>query len=367
MKFYKNKYARVPEVLKKNKRVTFVLTATNAWLLWLSQCLNIAAIAIELDSWMLAIIALSLVWQASLIQKRTAGSNADKKLSKVGPVPRVSPLILGLFAIFGCLVIVVTSKASGLLISMVHLLCFSYALKAFELKARSDFYQLILLGLFVLSSALIFKQDLAFSVLIFSLLLLNLTVLIQVFSFDQPVFRNVKVIGLLIIQSTILAVALFLVFPRLSPFWQMPIAKSAQIGLSDKVKPGDIAKLTRSTKLAFRVDFKEQKVPSYEQLYWRAMVLEDYDGKQWTRHDVHLSNQNLQAERENRILVATNQIKTSALSYQVIIEPSYQKFMFALAPAIVSNDQRDITAMPDYTFLSTSLISQAKSYQLTVI
>jgi transglutaminase-like putative cysteine protease len=169
----------------------------------------------------------------------------------------------------------------------------------------------------------------------------------------------------LIIQSTILAVALFLVFPRLSPFWQMPIAKSAQIGLSDKVKPGDIAKLTRSTKLAFRVDFKEQKVPSYDQLYWRAMVLEDYDGKQWTRHDVHLSNQNLQAERENRILVAANQIKTSALSYQVIIEPSYQKFMFALAPAIVSNDQRDITAMPDYTFLSTSLISQAKSYQLT--
>jgi hypothetical protein len=79
MKFYKNKYVRVPEVLKKNKRVTFVLTATNAWLLWLSQCLNIAVIAIELDSWMLAIIALSLVWQASLIQKRTAGSNADKK------------------------------------------------------------------------------------------------------------------------------------------------------------------------------------------------------------------------------------------------------------------------------------------------
>ena len=126
---------------------------------------------------------------------------------------------------------------------MVHLLCFSYVLKAFELKARSDFYQLILLGIFVLASALIFKQDLAFSAMVVSLLLLNFAVLLQYFSSNNVFFANLKTIGILMTQSVLLAIVLFIVFPRLSPFWQVPIAKSAETGLSDTVKPGDIAKL----------------------------------------------------------------------------------------------------------------------------
>ena len=44
----------------------FYLSRKNAWLLWLCQCLNISVIALELSTWMLAIIALSLAWQALL-------------------------------------------------------------------------------------------------------------------------------------------------------------------------------------------------------------------------------------------------------------------------------------------------------------
>ncbi len=372
MKLFKDKHARTQKMMNKDKRMLFQLTTHNAWLLWLSQCLNVAVIAVELDGWMLAIVALSLLWQALLLHKRSSESNlVTKRLPRISKevnsrvVIRISPIVLVLFAIFGCVVIVVTAKESGLLISMVHLLCFSYALKSFELKARSDFYQLILLGLFVLASALIFKQNLAYSVIIFLLLLFNFAVLLQYFSLEKNYFSNVKTMGVLLGQSIILAVALFLVFPRLSPFWQMPIAKSAQTGLSDNIQPGDIAKLTRSTKLAFRVDFKEQKIPNYEQLYWRAMVLEDYDGKQWTRHKPHTTHQTLPSGEKTSAPLITEQKITSSLTYQIIVEPSYQKYLFALAPAILSGDKAGINAMPDYSFLSSKIITQAKSYQLT--
>ncbi len=355
-----------------NNPVVFTLTKHNAWFLWLSQCLNILTLVTELDNWMLGIVALSLLWQALLLQKRSDRTNAAKKgvltanpVNTAIEVNKVPPTLLALFAILGCLVIVLTAKQSGLLLSMVHLLCFSYALKSFELKTRGDFYQLILLGGFVLASALIFKQNLTFSLIIFTLLLFNFSVLLQFFSSAESFINNLKTTGMLLIQSTILAVVLFLVFPRLPAFWQMPIANSAQTGLSDNVRPGDIAKLTRSTELAFRVDFNDQKAPDYNQLYWRAMVLEDYDGKQWTRHNIYSPQQTSKAD-ENLTAAYLNKKKiTAGLTYQVIIEPSYQKYMFALAPAVLSGKQAGIIAMPDYTLLSRKIISQAKSYQLT--
>ncbi len=367
----------------------FSLSRKNAWLLWLCQCLNVAVIALELSTWMLVIISLSLAWQALLLHKskgrlqqahlvyKQKNSNQSNSTKQKKPKKRnqnknqliqVPAVLLGTFALLGCLVIFITAKQVGLLASMVHLLCFSYVLKAFELKARSDFYQLLLLGLFVLASSLIFRQDLAFSVITMLLLIINLAVLLQYFSNEKAFATNIKVIGVLLGQSTVLAVVLFLVFPRLSPFWQVPLAKSAETGLSDTVKPGDIANLTRSSKLAFRVDFNQQPVPSYSQLYWRAMVLEDYDGKQWTRQDGNKdhNNSNLAEVENKRFSYDTSNIEMSPLSYQVITEPSFQRFLFALAPAnVLSTEAGKIISSADYTFQSSAIITQRKSYQLT--
>lgn len=345
---------------------TFVLARKNAWFLWLCQCLNITTIALELGTWMLAIITLSLTWQAFLLHRSFERPNSKKqaerrtkhaKNKQNGPV---SPFVLATFAIAGCLTIVITAPQHGLLISMVHLLCFSYVLKAFELKARSDFYQLILLGIFVLASALIFKQDLAFSALVACLLLLNFVVLLQHFSTNNVFIANFKIIGILMTQSVLLAVVLFIVFPRLSPFWQVPIAKSAETGLSDTVKPGDIAKLTRSSKLAFRVSFEQQSPPAYSQLYWRAMVLEDYDGKQWTKRFKRDNN------KPSQLYIEANKAGVKPITYQVLAEPSFQKYLFALAPANLSEAfNGSIIPQSDYTFLSSSVISQTKAYHLT--
>ncbi len=373
MIFFKNKITKAD----KNKRMInpFILSTKNAWLLWLCQCLNIAIIALELSTWMLAIISLSLAWQALLLH--SSRDNIDKMSSKsanksVGNTKArvISPIILSTFALMGCVVIAITAKQVGLLLSMVHLLCFSYVLKAFELRARRDFYQLLLLGLFILASSLIFRQDLAFSMITVALLVINLAVLLQLFSSHKSFTTNIKVIAILLAQSTILAIVLFLVFPRMSPFWQVPLAKSAETGLSDTVKPGDIANLTRSTKLAFRADFGQQQIPGYSQLYWRAMVLENYDGRQWSRQKTAGKRQDkthrLKIESaEQALLFDANKMGVLPLNYQVTVEPSFQKYLFSLAPALAYGERKGIIAQADYTFSNEKIITQAKSYQLS--
>jgi len=372
------KFCKIKNDKAAKGKITFSMTPKNAWLLWLCQCLNIAVIALELSSWMLAIISLSLAWQAFLLHQNKQQGNVNKasysKLTKKQTISnRVSPLLLGIFALLGCFAIAITAKQTGLLLSMVHLLCFSYVLKAFELRLRSDFYQLQLLGLFVLASSLIFRQDLFFSLTTLTLLTINLSVLLQYFSEEKAFSPNIKVVAILLGQSMVLAVVLFLVFPRLSPFWKVPLAKSAETGLSDTVKPGDIADLTRSTKLAFRVDFNGRRIPAYSQLYWRAMVLEDYDGRQWTRHNDRNKDKmpqfktNTQGENNRYFRIDANKTQVSPITYQVITEPSYQRYLFTLAPAnsVGKKSTNAVIALNDYTFKSVRPITQTKSYQLT--
>ena len=356
------------------------------WYMWLCQCLNMVLIAEQLSLWMLAIIVLALLWQVSLIY-RSQQQNTSKKYFKSkqlshpgqilpsigsGMVPHtyksslhVSPIILAIFAICGCITIALHAQQLGVLASMVHLLCFAYALKSLELKTRSDLYQLVLLGVFVIASSLIFKQNLAFSAVVFLLLILNLIALLQYFSFEKKMINSLKTMIMLIVQSTLLAIVLFLVFPRLSPFWQVPNANIAKTGLSDSIKPGDIAQLTRSTKLAFRVDFGQQAVPSYSSLYWRAMVLEYYDGFAWTTKPSASDKVETDDLQVVEPVFDASQTEVLPLNYRVIAEPSYQHYLFALTPAVVNPKQADIKASKGYTFQSNKVITQAKSYQLT--
>lgn len=348
-----------------------VLSAKHAWFLWLCQVLNIASIAGEISPWMLAIIILCLLWQVTLLVKHRRLTNNQTIVTY--KARRFTSVAIIIFALLGCLSIALTAKQTGLLASMIHLLCFSYALKTFELKTRSDLYQLILLGLFILAAALIFKQTLAFSLVIVGLLIINLVSLLFLFSPKNNLFHKVKLVSVLLAQSAILAVILFLFFPRISPFWTMPTAKSAETGLSEVVTPGDIAKLTRSNKLAFRVGFTDGKLPSYSQLYWRAMVLENYDGREWRKNKSSLNYDANRVEPEvaieqqglNGLLESAEFTHTKPVNYQIILEPSFQKYLLALTPAKYRGNDQNIKPAIGFSFVNQKPITQAKSYQLS--
>ena len=339
----------------------FLLTPKNAWLMWWCQLLNLSILVTELSTWMVTVILLCLSAQATFLRKKFHKNTNYIKSHSFKKYKRLSPLILMIIAISGCVAIAISARSLGVLLSMLHLLTFAYTLKAFEIKQRKDFYQLLLLGLFLLASALIFKQTLAFSFLIICILVVNLTVLHLVFSPSKTILLASKTVIILLLQSTLLAVTLFIVFPRLSPFWQVPNASSAKTGLSDEVSPGDIASLALSSDLAFRVDFKGKQIPAYSSLYWRAMTLENFDGRKWTRK----TNTTYKSSPNNSLAQTGFKpvISGESISYDITVEPNYQSWLFGLAVATSDNSQ--ILSIPDYTLLSRNVLSQTSFYQVT--
>lgn len=335
----------------------FKLTPRSAWLLWSCQVFNVATLSSEISIWMLAIIGLCLAWQALLLTKRVQHNDAsvNKSVSYTAPV---SSLIIKLLSVGGCVAIAMSAKNLGVLLSMIHLLSFAYILKSFELTRRKDFYQHSLLGVFLLAAALIFHQSLLFSSFIFLLLVVNLSVLLSVFAPLESLKTLGKTTAVIVFQSIFLAAVLFIVFPRLSPFWQVPLAKSAKTGLSDNVSPGDIANLALSSELAFRVDFKGQRIPDYSQLYWRAMTLENYDGRKWTRNNI-----TPKIPDNNKALVFSPEVSGDSIDYQVMAETSYQPWLFALAVATTKDSQ--VYLQRDYTLVSSSPLNQTKQYSVT--
>jgi transglutaminase-like putative cysteine protease len=292
-----------------------------------------------------------MCWQALLIYNKPNNSkNHSKPQFFSKKKVAISPMLLMLIAVCGCIAIAISARSLGVLLSMLHLFSFAYTLKAFEIKQRKGFYQFFLLGLFLLASALIFNQTLGFSLFIFCILIANLVVLHCVFSPTKTLFVASKTVSLLLLQSTILAVTLFIVFPRLSPLWQVPNINSAKTGLSDEVSPGDIASLALSSELAFRVDFKGEAMPSYSALYWRAMTLENFDGKKWTRRK----------EKEDSVFKPI--ITGNSIAYDVMVEPSYQSWLFGLA--VVTSNDAIVDSMSDYTLKSRNTLSQVTQYQV---
>jgi transglutaminase-like putative cysteine protease len=79
-----------------------------------------------------------------------------------------------------------------------------------------------------------------------------------------------------------LAAMLFILFPRAAaPLWGMGDTSTAKSGLSDEMRPGQIAQLILSKETAFRVEFEKRKPPA-SALYWRGPVLREFDGVTWS-------------------------------------------------------------------------------------
>ena len=92
----------------------FNMSSNTAWLLWCSQILNIACLVLELSTWMLALLALFLCWQALLLSKK----GALKHKYTVSTPTQISSLLLFLFALSGSIAIAVSASNLGVLASM---------------------------------------------------------------------------------------------------------------------------------------------------------------------------------------------------------------------------------------------------------
>ena len=155
-------------------------------------------------------------------------------------------------------------------------------LKAFEGRAMRDWQVLLLSMLFLVGSAVLFNQSLLTGAwLLLALLSVSLCFALLCGLTAGTAVRQ----GLLAFGLTLpLMAVLFVVMPRKSePLWRIPQPKQeqAKTGLSDTMEPGNIGSLVQSNELVANVTFDNDVRPRPEQLYWRAVVMADFDGKTW--------------------------------------------------------------------------------------
>lgn len=112
-----------------------------------------------------------------------------------------------------------------------------------------------------------------------------------------------------------LAAMLFILFPRATaPLWGMRDTSAGQSGLSEEMRPGQIAKLILSKETAFRVEFEKRK-PSQNALYWRGPVLREFDGVTWS-----VGPDNVQRNRGDFISFTPEEHAREAIEYTVTVE-----------------------------------------------
>lgn len=215
--------------------------------------------------------------------------------------------------------------------------------KALETKNKRDVIILFNFALFVSASCFLLSQSFAMAVMI---LLCLMTCLMGMYRLQHAAFeqKNSQILPTLkqdlghvtkfLLYALPFFVLLFMFFPRLPPLWHIPIPENKGVtGISDSMSPGDIAELSQSTALAFRILGNMQQLPPRSELYWRAMVLDEYDGARWSSSFFNqqplATKTQLQIQQHKRFdyqyLAADPKVLwVMALEKSLVLEPRYQ-------------------------------------------
>jgi transglutaminase-like putative cysteine protease len=204
----------------------------------------------------------------------------------------------------------------------VAMLILLLACKMLEMHAKRDLFVVVFLGFFLLLTSFLDSQSLgsAFQVLVsaFSLLLAQLS--FQFAEKTPSLWARCKLILKMLLLAAPLTLLSFYLFPRIQgPLWGLPSdANIARSGLSDSMSPGNISKLAMSEELVFRVKFLNE-MPAKSEMYWRAIVLSQFDGRSWT--------QLTQAVPQAAIKL---EVKGKPLVQEITLEPGNNHYLFGL-------------------------------------
>jgi len=289
-------------------------------LIWLivAQGIVIVPLLIKLPIW------LWLLWLGALVWRLKIHTGKLKYPSSIVKFLLSSLCILGLFTSF--------QGAYGVE-SMVGFLVFTFILKLLELRSRQDGLLMLFISFIAVGAQFLFAQSIWSAVYaIFSCIVLVATWHTIYLNRSIPVRTKLSKGSVLLLQALPLMLVLFVLMPRLGPLWRTPLVQNeAHTGFSDSLSPGDIGELVQDKGTAFRVNFLDASAPASSDMYWRGLILDDFDGRTWNINKQWVRNG--QAEKVN---VSQEEI----LTYEIIVEPHYYQWLFSLSTPISINTGR---------------------------
>jgi protein-glutamine gamma-glutamyltransferase len=249
--------------------------------------------------------------------------------------------------------------------SAASLLALGFVFKLIEMQQKRDIYVVISLCFVMVMVSFIYSQSVVTTVYVAGAIFVVIATMISL-NRSPGIVDNAGTIRLALkitAQSVPLMVVLFLVFPRIAPLWSVPIQTSSnRTGVSDEMSPGDISRLGRSGELAFRVSFENSLPPLHQDLYWRGLVLDQFDGTTWRRR----SNSAL-AIASSRALFDFNydgRMSTSGdpVYYTLILEPTQQPWLYGLH--LAEPQSGNVLRGRNFELFNNGLVTQRLSYKL---
>ena len=313
-----------------------------AWLLAM-QALLILPLLINLPFWLWLVWAITALWRTQMFRGRwgAPGSLIKTLLALI--------CAGGLFASY--------AGKTGTE-AMVGLLVCAFSLKLLEVNSARDAQLLVFIGFIITATQFLFSQTPQAALYgIFCVVLLIASWRSLYLTHPQTTGLRLKRGGAILLHALPIMLVLFVVIPRLGPLWAIPNQQTAKTGFSDSLSPGDLGNLAQDRSPAFRVEFADQP-PPVNQLYWRGLVLDSFDGRRWRMRDSWGITPRAQDNGAN--------IKRELIDYSIIVEPHGQPWLFSLmTPQRVTNPSNSIRINADSLLLNRVPVAQRMRYQVT--
>ncbi|HEY1991795.1 MAG TPA: DUF3488 and transglutaminase-like domain-containing protein [Gammaproteobacteria bacterium] len=304
---------------------------------------GIAAMAapqvVHIPLWLTACVALLAAWRA-------AGAWLDWRLP--GRYLRYGLAFLAFGAVLAAFRTVNGAEAAGALLLLLAML------KLMEARGLRDYFLLMVIAYFLGIDNFLYDQTIQLALYmvpavgIASVALLNIAHPDPERSLGTSVRSTVR----FLLPALPIAVVLFLLFPRISgPLWGFgSLKKAGTVGLSTTMAPGDLSQLAQSDDIAFHVKF-DGVAPPRSELYWRALVLHDYDGKTWRSGNLPWRN-----KTDARPVGAP-------VRYHVTLEPNDLAVLYTLDLPESTPDDTYLSA--SYETLTRGTVTERKLYDVT--
>ena len=290
--------------------------------LWMTAC------AVMLGGWRLA-----CAWRGW----RLPGGKSLKALLLV-----VTALVLTTFRTLN------GAEAAGALLLLLGML------KLMEAKGLRDYFLLMLVAYFLGIDDFLYDQTIPLALYMLPAILITTTALLNVAHPDpeRSFSASLRSTARLLLPALPVAVVLFLLFPRISgPIWGIASQKRTGVtGLSTSMSPGDLSQLAQSDEVAFHVSFAGPPPPA-NKLYWRALVLHDYDGRTWSAGNLPW------------LYPLTLVSESRPLDYDVTLEPNNLTTLYTLD--LPGKIPADTTLSAGYEVGVRSAVTERKLYHVT--
>lgn len=205
----------------------------------------------------------------------------------------VTPLFATIFSIGFFVMYLLQFSMEDPVLPAVHILVLLLGVRLISAKEPRNYLQMYALSLFLLAGYSLLSLSAAFLGFLAAMVMLIAValVLLTFFATDREMGMTRGEMKTLLLVSTVMPLLsillmffFFFVLPRTPyPIWNiLNTAGRKTTGMAEQVAPGTASSVAEVKKAAFRAECR--KIPQ-EDLYWRGIVLNHFDGATWTRRE----------------------------------------------------------------------------------